>query len=100
LRTLALGTLALRTLALRTLASRTLFYILFLLQGSTTVNATILDQNQENNGTVEIDLDHYKPFFRELDLSIFQILKFNLLTIESEPTEEEEMKDPKLRYML
>ena len=42
-------------------------------------------------------LDYYQPFFRELDLKTFAILSYDTVTIASEPTEEEEKADPKLR---
>ena len=45
----------------------------------------------------EIDLNHYAPFFREWDLSVFKILTYQVVEISSEPSEEEEHKDPKLR---
>ena len=45
----------------------------------------------------EIDLNHYAPFFREWDLSVFKILTYKTVEIDSEPSEEEEYKNPKLR---
>ena len=47
--------------------------------------------------TVPVLLDHYAPFFRELDLSAFAILSYNTVAIESEPGTQEERGQPKLR---
>ena len=47
--------------------------------------------------TVPLLLDHYAPFFRELDLSAFAILSYNTVAIESEPGTQEERRQPKLR---
>ena len=47
--------------------------------------------------TVPMLLDHYAPFFRELDLSAFAILGYNTVAIESKPGTQEERRQPKLR---
>ena len=71
-------------------------------------NRTMLDSqlNKTANGadgdsaagpSNEIDLNHYAPFFREWDLSVFKILTYKTVEIDSEPSEEEEYKNPKLR---
>lgn len=44
-----------------------------------------------------MDLSHYAPFFRELDLATFNILAFGDVVLLSPPSEEEEARDPKLR---
>jgi Fanconi anemia group D2 protein len=44
-----------------------------------------------------VSLEHYAPFFRELDFGTFSILSYNTVTIESEPDTQEERKEPKLR---
>ena len=54
---------------------------------------TLTDKNVDA-GTV-IDLDHYKPFFREWDTTVFQILTYKLLVITPEPVDE--IEDPQLR---
>jgi len=44
-----------------------------------------------------VDLVHYRPFFRELDLSVLEILRYGNLSVESSPDLDEEMREPKLR---
>ena len=53
-----------------------------------------LEKNSESSG-LELDLDHYKPFFREWDTTVFQILTYKLLVITPEP--DDEFNDPQLR---
>ena len=47
--------------------------------------------------TVGLDLTHYRPFLRELDLHLLKIFNYFLVDTESEPEYDEEKKDPKLR---
>ena len=63
------------------------------------LNATALDIGGDSSASpsTEIDLNNYAPFFREWDLSVFKILTYQVVEISSEPSEEEEHKDPKLR---
>lgn len=44
-----------------------------------------------------VDLTHYRPFLRELDLDLLKIFNYFLVDTESELEYDEEMKDPKLR---
>ena len=48
-----------------------------------------------NSGS--INMTHYVPFFRELDLSVFKILSYDTVKIGSKGTWADEMIDPKLR---
>ena len=61
----------------------------------------ILDENDDEsddvNNVIKIDLQAYKPFFREWDLSVFKILTSNILTISSQPAWDQEVKKPKIR---
>ncbi len=41
------------------------------------------------------DLDSYRPFFRELDLDVFQILTYDVLTVATQPLYQHEKEDPK-----
>ena len=45
----------------------------------------------------QVGLGHYTPFFRELDLAIFNIFSFGDVVLLTRPPEEEEIKAPKLR---
>ena len=67
------------------------------IQSETTVLDDIDDEVDENSLSTKIDLQTYKPFFREWDLCVFKILTCNLLTISSEPAWDQELKDPKIR---
>ena len=51
------------------------------------------DKNSDSDSVV--DLHHYKPFFREWDTTVFQILTYKLLVITPEP--DDEIEDPQLR---
>ena len=52
----------------------------------------------DNSGSsLMVDLQYYKPFFRELDLSYLDILVMEALTTASAPPLSEEIEEPKLR---
>ena len=52
----------------------------------------------DNSGSsLMVDLQYYKPFFRELDLSYLDILVMEALTTASAPPMSEEIEEPKLR---
>ena len=45
----------------------------------------------------KVDLDHYKPFFREWDICVFNVLTYKLLVITPDKGEDDEQADPQLR---
>ena len=45
----------------------------------------------------KVDLDHYKPFFREWDMCVFNVLTYKLLVITPDKADDEELADPQLR---
>ncbi len=49
----------------------------------------------EERAACAVDLDVYRPFFRELDLDVFTILSYDVLTVATEPLYRDEKKDPK-----
>ena len=56
-----------------------------------------VDGDSSASPSSEIDLNHYAPFFREWDLSVFKILTYKIVEPGPEPSEEEEYQNPKLR---
>ena len=54
-------------------------------------------RQEEVSPPAPVDLQFYKPFFRELDLSCLNILKVEPVTTESSPSLSQELKDPRLR---
>ena len=52
---------------------------------------------EENSGVLIVDLQGYRPFFRELDLSCLNILKVEPVTTSSTPDLAEEIQSPSLR---
>ena len=66
---------------------------------SDTQNSTTTQNNDDatKNDANQIDLNHYKPFFREFDLSVLELLNFKPLHIGSMPSEKEECQNPQLR---
>lgn len=53
-------------------------------------------RNQEED-RFTFKMDHFRPFLRELDLSIFEILTYDVVTMTSMPPMAEENKNPRLR---
>lgn len=51
----------------------------------------------DDQSSMVVDLQHYKPFFRELDLSYLDLLVTEPLTTESAPLLSEETHQPRLR---
>ena len=45
----------------------------------------------------KVDLDHYKPFFREWDICVFNVLTYKLLVITPDKGDDDEQADPQLR---
>ncbi len=62
-------------------------------------NKTASAQSDKSSGGPKesVMLDLYQPFFRELEMQVFTVLTYETVAIGSEPTEEEERQDPKLR---
>jgi Fanconi anemia group D2 protein len=58
-------------------------------------NTVVMEGNNDSQEVV--DLKHYRPFFRELDLSTLAVLTFMPTTTSSEPSLEEEFAEPKFR---
>ena len=58
-------------------------------------NTMVVEENNERQELV--DMMHYRPFFREIDLSTFTILTFMPTTTSSVPSLEEEFAEPKFR---
>lgn len=64
---------------------------------STLIGNISLAENSTTGVKLFFDLSPYRPFFRELDLTILHIFSYVVVTTESEPTYVEEKLDPKLR---
>merc|ERR1719392_62473 len=58
-------------------------------------NPVVGEENEDMQDM--LDLKHYKPFFRELDLSALAVLAYMPVTTASEPSPEEEYAEPKFR---
>ncbi len=63
------------------------------------ITATQVDGPDASNAkqSALVDLDVYAPFLREVDLKVFRMLSYSIVTIGSEPSPEEERADPILR---
>jgi len=61
-------------------------------------SSTLIGQSVLKAGSTEsVDLKHFRPFFRELDLNILNVFNWSVVTTEAAPQYEEERLNPKLR---
>lgn len=71
-------------------------------QGGPVASSTLIGQSKLEStlaaeGPKSVQLAAYRPFFRELDLEVFNIFNFVVVTTETEPAFHEEKADPQFR---